>query len=190
MESTPVATNEHQPIRYHFITARQRSCGKVMFSVVCGCQSVFPQGVQCHNYPSCIGPHCTETPQPPPPGHRSSLYRDPSLRHGTSLYRDSPPSSGPSLFTWLSSTWCWHLVGTRARTVGKRAVHILLECFVLDMLLLSIRHLGKSAENLANKGAAMSRWYDHICASVHELNLNIKKQKIDNRKVDSSFLCK
>ena len=93
MESTPVATNEHQPIRYHFITARQRICGKVMFSVVCGCQSVFPQGVQCHHYPSCIGPHCTETPQPPPPGHRTSPYRDPSLRHGTSLYRDSPPQA-------------------------------------------------------------------------------------------------
>ena len=79
-----------------------------------------------------------------------------------------------------------------SRAVGKRVVHIFLECFlVMDMLLLSIRHLGKSAENLANKGAAMSRsGFNHICASVHELNLNVKKEKIDNRKVDSSFFCK
>ena len=35
-----------------------------------------------------------------------------------------------NLFTWeLSSNQCWHLVATETHTVGKRSVHILLECF-------------------------------------------------------------
>ena len=39
------------------ITARQRSCGKVMFS--CVCLSVHWKGVPSDHYPWCIGPHCT-----------------------------------------------------------------------------------------------------------------------------------
>ena len=43
-----------------FITTHQRSCGKVMFSVVSVCLST--GWVPCVHYPWCIGPHHTGTP--------------------------------------------------------------------------------------------------------------------------------
>ena len=35
---------------------------KLMFSVICVCQSVCPHGVPSDHYPWCIGPHCTGNP--------------------------------------------------------------------------------------------------------------------------------
>ena len=35
------------------------------------------------------------------------------------------------LYTWGLPRWYWHLVAIEARTVGKRAVRILLECFLV-----------------------------------------------------------
>ena len=55
------------------ITASQRSCGKVMFSVVCVCHSVCPQGV--HMWPLPLMPWTlTGTPSlsPGPPGYQTS----------------------------------------------------------------------------------------------------------------------
>ena len=46
-------------------TARQVSCGKVMFSVMSICQSgILPTGraIPCDHYPWCIGPHCIGSP--------------------------------------------------------------------------------------------------------------------------------
>ena len=42
-------------------TTRQRSCGKIMFSLVSVCLSVH-EGSPCDHYPWCIGPFCTAPP--------------------------------------------------------------------------------------------------------------------------------
>ena len=78
-----------------FITARQRSCGKIMFSVVSVCQSFCPGGwVLCDHYPWCIGPHHTGnlpspalmySPLPHSTGHIQTCTT------WTSLYRNPPP---------------------------------------------------------------------------------------------------
>ena len=48
-QQTPTAQKCHigQPLT----TVCRRSCGKVLFSFVCVCQSVYPQGVPCEHYP-------------------------------------------------------------------------------------------------------------------------------------------
>ena len=58
-------------------TARQRSCGKLMFSLM----SVCPHGVPCDYYPWCIGSHCTGALPLP----QDMRHWDPqtSSRHGT-----------------------------------------------------------------------------------------------------------
>ena len=86
---------------FKFITACQRSCGKIMFSVLCVC--LFTVGISCDHYPWCIGPHHTGTPRhvqtcstwthctgTPLPGPGSSPSPTP--------YRDLPP---PALqYSW------------------------------------------------------------------------------------------
>ena len=87
--------------------------------------------------------------------HWTSLCRTP-CKHGTSLYKDprcQNPSGhritsmyrAPLLVTYDGHSlkpvqtcsfadtpnWYWHLVATETHTVGKQAVHILLECFLL-----------------------------------------------------------
>ena len=104
-----------------FITVRQRNCGKVMFSQVCVCLSVHGDS-SCDHYPWCIGPHSTG------PHETSDM---------------GPTGPGPLLVTsgghhWRPVQACslentpgyWHLVA-KSRMVGKRAVCILLECFLV-----------------------------------------------------------
>ena len=68
----------------YFVTARQRSCEKVMFSVVSLCLSVCSQRAAV----------C-----PLPMKHWTSLYRNP-LGYRTSLYRDCQPSLHLAQWTW------------------------------------------------------------------------------------------
>ena len=121
-------------ISFIWITTRQRSYGKVTFSVVSvshsvrrGCHVTITHNtlnltVQKHSIPRSIppldmAPHCTENPWPqPPPGHETSLYRDssplPVLTSG-----DNPrgsPGHGTSLYRalrpihpFLTSTDIW-----------------------------------------------------------------------------------
>ena len=79
--------------RLFIITVRQRSWGKVMFSIVFVCQSFCPGGVPYDHYPWCFGtlqaPHHTRTPPLP-------LYRDLTIHPtsssctGTSQGQDCP----------------------------------------------------------------------------------------------------
>ena len=114
--------------KYGIITACQRSCRKVMFSVMC--LSVHG-GSQCGHYPWSIGPHCTGIlldmfkplfnldqtvqgiPQIPHPSPVPPTYTDPSA---LSL----APSPGHVQTCLLWSIYSWHMV-------DKREVGILLE---------------------------------------------------------------
>ena len=122
------------------ITAHQQSCGKVMFSVISVCPSFCQWGVPCDHYPWCIRAHHRNSLARYFTGLWISLYRPSG--HGTALYRDPP--AHPELMTsggqdWRSvqtcssedSYWCWHLVATEGLTVGKRALGILLERFLI-----------------------------------------------------------
>ena len=90
------------------ITARQRSCGKVMFSVVSVHHSV-REGGGCPMWPLLMM-HLTSvyrTPPPLPSGHGAHCIGCPipaSPRHWTSLYRD-PPSPGPPGHVQICSNW-------------------------------------------------------------------------------------
>ena len=69
------------------------------------------------------------------------------MMHWSSLYRPPLPCPGPlsasdifwlslvvssNLFTWgTAPNWYWHLVATEVHSVGKRAIRILLECFLV-----------------------------------------------------------
>ena len=101
-----------------FITARQRCCGKVIFSAACVCQSVCPQrGSLWDHYLWCIGPHCTGPfPQLHPPNYET-------ITHGAlHLTVQGPfPSSIPQPWTpWdmrhgdppalAPAPYLWHLV--------------------------------------------------------------------------------
>ena len=113
------------------ITARQRSCGKVMYSQVC--VSV-DRGLPCGCYPWCIGPHCTGFLALSPRHQTWSLGSNPTTPRHQSW--DSQPipllvSSGgphwrPVQTCSLEDTPHRHLVA-EARTVGKQAARILLE---------------------------------------------------------------
>ena len=97
------------------------------FSAVSVCLTFCSQGGSPYDhYPWCIGSHCTETSLrplaialPPSPGHGSSLYRDP-----LSL-----------LVTFGDQEWRPVQTCSREDTptpyAYKRAVHILLECFLV-----------------------------------------------------------
>ena len=103
-----------------FVTARQRSHWKVMFSVLCIFQSVCLQvDVPGDHYPWCIAPHHIW-----PPKTRSNFLKLGPLTPGlVPLYRDSSPDSGSpgsdiwwarlaicsNLFTWGPHSWCWLL---------------------------------------------------------------------------------
>ena len=98
----------HQPI----ITARQRSCGKVMFSLVSLCLFT---GDPSDHYLQCIGPHCTAPPPPTsdmgppsssPPGHHWRLIPVPNLR--VLIWGSNPPISTDIWWPkhiWLASGW-------------------------------------------------------------------------------------
>ena len=110
-----------------FVTTRQRSCGKAMFSVM----SVCSQEIPCGHYPSCLGPHHRGPPfsgcsSPSPPVYRDLM---------------PPPSSAPPQaccllkLVHLRAPLCddiWRLA-TEACTVGELPVCILLECFLVSL---------------------------------------------------------
>ena len=75
-------------VRWPIFTARQWSCGKVMFSYICVCQSVH-RTVPSDHKPCCIGPHCTWDLTEP----GSSLATAPPLNmgpHWTGIPRSYP----------------------------------------------------------------------------------------------------
>ena len=89
---------------------RQRSCGKVMFSVVCVCQAACPQGgVPCDHNPWWIGPYGTESLWPWPTPLDIRLH-----------WTGTPP---PPV---LTAGGYWSTYGRY-----KLAVRILLECFLV-----------------------------------------------------------
>ena len=109
------------------LTTRHQSCGKVMFSVVFVCRSVFSQGFPFDHYPWCLGPNHTGTPSsicsnlfnldltvqgPPYPSSLPPLlYRDPLV-----------PALPPDM---LKPVYYGEY------TVRKQEVGILLESFLL-----------------------------------------------------------
>ena len=107
------------------ITTRERSCGKVIFSVVSVLQSFCPWAwasgeveVQCDHHPLWITPHCTA---PPPPDMRPHCKETPLLDMGPILLvafggQDYSPVE-TYLFTWGPPN-CWHLVAIKACTLG------------------------------------------------------------------------
>ena len=124
-----------------FVTTRQRSCGKVMFSIVSvrHCVHSKGEGAPCDHYPWCIGPHCI-TPSAhyltPPrtwdltvflPSPTSDIWW-PSLKTCSNLFTSGPPP--PPVLTW-------HLVTIEARKASKRPIRILLECFLVYMYIFS-----------------------------------------------------
>ena len=105
-----------------------------------------------------MGPHCTGTPTPPKK-HATSLYRV-TLFPPLSLLEtpgdqdwipvqscsleipqlvltsgDQDLETCSNLFTW-GPHWYWHLVPTEAHTVGKQAICILLECFLVSWVII------------------------------------------------------
>ena len=117
------------------ITARQRSCGKAMFSYVSVYQSVnqsvCPQG----------GLHVTITHDA-----LNLTVQPPTSNMGTPLLETSGDHH------WRIVKTCsledphqyWHLVATEACTVGKQAVCILLGCFLVQPYLSKTSKFGKN----------------------------------------------
>ena len=128
--------------------------------------------------------------------HSTSPHRDPAPGHGTSLYRPPPdigfhctgppwptpsPDSGiwrptmvacSNLFTWVSP-WYWHLMATETHTVGKLAVCILLECFLVESLIwiqmgYSIRKWLVSWIVFVELKVHI-HWLSHVAKTIHKL---------------------
>ena len=88
---------------------------KIMFSVMCVCQSVCVQGgVSCD--------HCYDA-------------LDLTIQSLASDIWWARPQTCSNLFTWGQSSphWCWHLVAFEAHMVIGWAVRILLECFLYTL---------------------------------------------------------
>ena len=90
------------------ITARQRSCGKLVFSQV---SVILFRGVPYDHYPSCIGPHCTahSQPRPCPPYHIKQGPLAQSLSPGHHIRQGRPAPTCPWPLT--SDIW-WPLMET------------------------------------------------------------------------------
>ena len=113
------------------ITAKKRSCGKVVFSVVPVCYSVHRGVSPCDHYSWCIGSHCT-APSAPLPSSQDILHGTSSPHPGSNIWMPSLETSS-NLFIWGSPPQEQHLVvATEAHTVCKWATRILLECFLVS----------------------------------------------------------
>ena len=93
------------------ITTRQRSWGKVMFSLMSVCLYV-NRGSPCHHYTWCIGTHCTDSPLAlAPPRHQTwgLPYASPSYPGSDNWWPSLETCS--NLFTWgpPNSTDIWWL---------------------------------------------------------------------------------
>ena len=98
------------------ITTHQRSCGKVMFSVM----SLCPEP----------GVPIDRAPPPGPVRTSAPLYRVPAPTASNIWWPRLETCS--NLFTWgRPPNQFWHLVAEEC-TVSKRAVRILLECFLVN----------------------------------------------------------
>ena len=82
----------HSKSQSWFITARQQSCGNVMFSVVCVCQSLCPRGVGGPMWPLPMIHWPSLFRDPPAMGLQST--GDPLALHQTWDY-PHPPGMGP-----------------------------------------------------------------------------------------------
>ena len=114
---------------------RQRSCGKVIFSVVS--VLILPGGeglFLCDHYPWCITPHHTETCPPPQSQLPLCTGTPPDLSLlVTSGGQDWRPVQTCSLED--PHYQCWHLAASCWSTYGGwAAVRILLECFRVSLV--------------------------------------------------------
>ena len=110
-----------------------------VFSFVC--LSICSSGrgrVPCDHYTWSIGPHHTGTPDMGPhcTGTRPAPPQPCPLRYGTLLYKDYPRTYPCFFKTWTSlyrppPPDMFKFIHYAPRTVGKRAVRILLECFLV-----------------------------------------------------------
>ena len=105
-----------------------------MFSVVCVCQSVCPQGVHVTIAHDALD-HTIQGPNHSPAfplvvtSGGQDLFKLVHLRNPP--FPASPiwwprPETSSNLFTWGGQ--CWHLVDTVARMVGERVLCLMLEC--------------------------------------------------------------
>ena len=172
------------------VTARQRCCGKVMFSIV----SVYRGGrglmwplPMMHWTSPCrepltpasppspdMEPHCTKLSWFP---WTWNPYRDPP--HGTDIWR-SRVETCSNLFTWDPPP----SNGTEAHTVGKRAVRILLEYFLvfneawLYVLTGLLRHVTSEVRNATLEISQIYHWknkswyFCQILVDFHSWKLN------------------
>ena len=109
----------------------QQSWRKVIFSVMCVCQSVFPQWWITHDALNSsdmlklvqLGPHCRETPLTPVPSVQRPLAQTQPFLLMTSGGQDWIPVQTCSL---ERTPWCWHLVASKACT-GPTGM---LSCFI------------------------------------------------------------
>ena len=127
------------------ITNRQRSCLKVMFSVVSVCSlgqwSPLPMmhrtslysPAPCPILPQDIGPYCAAPPSPDPLQIWDLTVQGPlPLTRPTSDIWWSSLEISSKLFTWANPLPpALTLVATEAHMVGKRAVRTLLEPFLV-----------------------------------------------------------
>ena len=117
-----------------FVTARRRSCEKVMFSVVFVCLSVHRE-LPCDHYPWSIGPHFTGIPLDKGL-HFTGTVNPPSTLpngHGT-----CPPCPGNAPLLSNGQNWrhvqiCLtdSLDRQLVLTVERRTICMLLECFLV-----------------------------------------------------------
>ena len=112
------------------ITAFKQSCWKVIFSLMYVCSwGMGGGGCPCGYYPWCMdltvrGHELSQPAMAQPP---------PDIRHGTPCYWNLVAIIGDMfklVFLRTNPNQYWHLVA-EACTVGKQAVHILLECFIV-----------------------------------------------------------
>ena len=113
-EGKPHMDNE----RYFVITAGQRSCGNVMFSAMCVCQSVCIQGGSlCDYYPWYLGAHCTGS------HHLGSRTSDLDL-HGPSPLPRTSDLGPPVLVMSIQFIKIWVLMPSK-RHLRDMFTHIL-----------------------------------------------------------------
>ena len=108
-------------VNWYIITVLQRSCGKVMFSIISVCLSTGDS--PCDHYLWCIEPHHTGTPLIPAPRPCPSGYIQ-TCSTWTSLYRDPAPDMFKPVYF-------------ETRMFGMRAVGILVECFLVISVLIN-----------------------------------------------------
>ena len=111
-----------------FIHRSRQNCGKVMLSVMCVCQSVFPQGWITHDAFNSSDMFNLDLTVQRPHWPQFPLYRDPLPQTQPFLLMTSGGQDWIPVQTCsLERTpWCWHLVASKACT-GPTGM---LSCFI------------------------------------------------------------